>query len=263
MRWPSKTLHLSAAALTAPRSLQQSEFVQPGTRSYPGSLPWKWNRGRWCRRRSQPRGAAPGPCRSWGSPPPFLSGGETQRGWVWTRLETHASSRPNPRTDRLTNLRWLERAFFKLLLQLCQRRIGYLLLRHNTRESYISNFNFNKEYKLPYFPHYRAPRRLQASQKNPQSALLSGATYIWMYGFSSIITASVVWFSVSHCVFLQGRSIVFLHDWFQIALHLFILFLRVRYCSVSPCVYFTRYNWGWEWTWTFWIKYDWRFIYFV
>lgn len=60
--------------LLLPLWLHQPEFVQPPTRSYPGSLPWKWSRGRWCRRRSRPHAAAPGPCRSWGSPPPFLSG---------------------------------------------------------------------------------------------------------------------------------------------------------------------------------------------
>lgn len=39
---------------------------------YPDSLPWRWNTGQWCRHHTLPHGAAPGLCRNWGNPLPFL-----------------------------------------------------------------------------------------------------------------------------------------------------------------------------------------------
>lgn len=87
---------------------------------YPGSWPLRRNRGQWCKRRSQPRGAVPGLCHNWGTPLPFLSGTEEKCQQDFVTWEPFRGMF----LCLLTNLWWLEGALLQLFLQLCQRGVG-------------------------------------------------------------------------------------------------------------------------------------------
>lgn len=65
-------------------------------------------------------------------------------------------------SEWLTNYGWLERTFFKLLLQLCQRRVCYLLL--NIKKKILAtNWWLNK---FPWLLHCRVSWHIQSKKTN-------------------------------------------------------------------------------------------------
>ena len=98
------------------------------TECYPGSWPWRRNRARWCRRRTPPRGAAPGLCRNWGTPLQFLEQAQRRTGVSSILYREEYNSW---KCCFLTNLWGLEGAHLQLLLQLCQRGVGDQVLQQH------------------------------------------------------------------------------------------------------------------------------------
>lgn len=94
---------------------------------YPDSWSLRWNRGRWCKRRSRPRAAVPWPHRNWGIPLRFLNRNHKHG------CQTFAGPQTSSGLCLLTHLWWLEGFFLQLLLQLCQRGVGDQLLKERRR----------------------------------------------------------------------------------------------------------------------------------